>query len=78
MSEYAQVQQRKQLSSSTWTVVKVNCNVKGAVVVRLDLPFDWSITKRRACLDRSENSKTAVTGVLSCPVNVEWDVDDGC
>ena len=56
---------------------KVHCNVKSAVVVRLCLPFNWSMTT--ASLPWStENSKTAVTGVFSCPVNVERDVEDGC
>ena len=56
---------------------KVDCKVKSAVVVRICLPFNWSITT--ASLPWStENSKTAVTGVSSCPVNVERDVEDGC
>ena len=51
--------------------------MKSAVVVRLCLPFNWSITT--ASLPWStENSKTAVTGVFSCPVNVERNVEDGC
>ena len=68
---------RKQLSSFTWTLFKVDYNVKGAVVVRLSLPFKWSITTA-SLLWSTENSTTAVTGVFSCPVNVERGVDDGC
>ena len=76
MTENAQVDKE-----NNWALLhghfKVDCNVKSAVVVRLCLPFNWSITT--ASLPWStKNSKTAVTGVFSCPVNVERDVEDGC
>ena len=68
-TENAQVDNKK-LSSFTQTIFKVN--VKGAV--RLDLPFNWS--KATTSLPWS-TEKTAVTGIFSCHVNVERNVNEG-
>ena len=71
MTESAKVDNENNRALLPWTLFKVS--VKGAVIVRLSFPLNWSITT--ASLPRS--TETAVTSVFSCRVNVERNVDDG-